>query len=228
MKEMHIMVDLETLGNDRRDGVILSIGAVVFNPKEGVHPIPIPDGVITLPNGERQSPIIEGNTFYAVIDIASSVDKGLKVEGDTLMWWMDEKENPSGWKLLQETMTPSDNNKPFSYPLILEEFSEWIRRLGIKNKRDLYMWSHGSDFDLQILRQHYEREKIKLPWMGKQGRDTRTLNDLYADKFGKDAFQGLYPPKLEFCQIKHHALHDAYVQAIVTTKAYRILIARGL
>jgi len=65
----HIMVDLETLGV-KPGSVIVSIGAVVFDPKT------------------RQL----GNTYYQVISLDSAMCEGLTVDPGTVQWWMSQSE----------------------------------------------------------------------------------------------------------------------------------------
>ena len=62
-----VMVDLETLG--RRAGcVIVSVGAVKFDPKTGF--------------------VDTDNAFYKAITVESAMRYGLRVDPDTLRWWM--------------------------------------------------------------------------------------------------------------------------------------------
>lgn len=65
----HIMVDIETLGNNSRS-VILSIGAVEFIP--------------------ATSQI--GRKFEIVVDPQTCVDVGMEVDMSTIMWWMDQSQ----------------------------------------------------------------------------------------------------------------------------------------
>lgn len=64
----HIMLDLETLGT-AVDSVILSIGAVKFDP-------------------ETESPL--GEKFCLTLSIQSNLDAGRTVSGDTIKWWMGQ------------------------------------------------------------------------------------------------------------------------------------------
>jgi len=62
------MIDIETLGPEP-GCVVLSIGAVRFDPVEGVD---------------------QRDTFYTEIDRASSRKAGLEVDPDTLEWWQNQ------------------------------------------------------------------------------------------------------------------------------------------
>lgn len=70
MNKQHVMVDLETLGNNS-SSVILSIGAVAFNL-----------------NGDETFT----ETFYSAVDPQSCVDCGLKIDVSTIMWWMKQSD----------------------------------------------------------------------------------------------------------------------------------------
>ena len=59
---VNVMVDLETLGNGS-ESVIISIGAVEFDPETGEL----------------------GREFYKVVDAQSCVDAGLKIDASTVM-----------------------------------------------------------------------------------------------------------------------------------------------
>lgn len=63
----NIMVDLETLGKSP-DGVIVSIGAVVFD-NEGLY-----------------------DDFYEVVDIGSCGKLGLKFDASTIEWWLGQSD----------------------------------------------------------------------------------------------------------------------------------------
>ncbi|WP_025915471.1 3'-5' exonuclease [Herminiimonas sp. CN] len=63
-----IMFDLETLGT-RADAVILSIGAVKFNPDTGK---------------------IGDDAFYASVSIDSNTEAGRHISEDALLWWFKQ------------------------------------------------------------------------------------------------------------------------------------------
>lgn len=90
----HVMIDLETLGTGH-DAVILSIGAVKFDP--------------------------EGNTigerFHCGIDPESAVRFGQKMDPKTVMWWMGFERDAARARLM--TMQKLD------LPTVLEGFQMW-------------------------------------------------------------------------------------------------------
>ncbi len=62
------MIDLETLGT-RADSVIISIGAVKFDP---------------------DSDALDNDGFYASVSIDSNTEAGRHIGEDTLLWWMGQ------------------------------------------------------------------------------------------------------------------------------------------
>jgi len=69
MKFTDVMLDLETMGR-KSNSAIVSIGAVEFN----------------IETGET------GREFYAVIDLNSCLDFGLKVQADTIYFWLQQNQ----------------------------------------------------------------------------------------------------------------------------------------
>lgn len=91
----HVSVDLETLGTVA-DAVILSIGAVRFDPDTNQ---------------------IDDGGFYRCISIDSNLDYKRRIQEDTLVWWM--KQSPAAQKVFHEP------NK-VSLETALCEFSDWL------------------------------------------------------------------------------------------------------
>jgi len=85
----HVMIDLETLGT-QPGSVILSIGAVLFDPAK--------------PVGECL-----GEDFYRVVSKESSLDYAMSVSEDTLAWWMEQ--SVEAWKVLIEAEEGGEDMK---------------------------------------------------------------------------------------------------------------------
>lgn len=94
------MMDLETLGLCK-NAVIIRIAAVVFD----------------LDTGETREEI------DLQISSKSCVKAGLKIDGDTVAWWLRENETA-----LNETFIPSLTSG-LELRNALEKFTEWIERL---------------------------------------------------------------------------------------------------
>lgn len=171
----NIMLDIETLSTDF-DAVIISIGAVRFDLSTG----------------------IKGDTFYRKIDKQSCVDVGLKINPDTVDWWMNQDE-----KARQEFLSKSDR---ISISDALIELSEFIL------KED-FVWSNGASFDLVILRSAYKACQIDLPWEFYNEKDVRTLAGLVPEVKENEPFVG----------VKHHPVSDCIHQIKYCSKVYQQL-----
>jgi 3' exoribonuclease, RNase T-like len=138
----HLMLDLETLGNESHS-VICSIGAVEFDIATGK----------------------TGRTFYEKVSIQSCLDVGLKVNGSTIEWWLEQneaarKEISVGGKNIVE---------------VLYKFRLFLETLGTEN---LQIWGNSVRFDCGILEDAYKATKHQIPWNFRLERDVRTLVEL--------------------------------------------------
>ena len=144
----HIMLDIETL-DITPTAVILSIGAIVFDPK----------------NPDSCNEVTDTNTFFWAID--SKDQQGRTVSDDTVKWWsMQDKEtvalNCFGTSKLRT---------------VLHNFNTWVQSVG--SYGDTPVWCKGTDFDTVILKNAYEQLNMQLPWRYNQVRDLRTVMKLY-------------------------------------------------
>lgn len=143
----HIMVDLETLGTVP-GCVILSVGAVVFNPLEG-----------TL-----------GDEFYTVVNTADAKEKFMSVDADTAKWWAGQSEEAR--KVLRDAASP--DSPPIDR--VCHDLNGWMAAQGSKSKLRIY--GNGADFDNPILRVMYSCANVKPYAAGYGGRCYRTLKNL--------------------------------------------------
>jgi len=134
------MLDLETMGNSSNSAII-SIGAVEFS----------------IETGEL------GREFYERVYLQSCLDKGLIVNGSTIMWWLQQSEAAR-----KEACKPADNLHN-----VLDKLRSFMGCLG-----DFQIWGNGARFDIGILEDAYLAdgcESITLPWNFRMERDVRTL-----------------------------------------------------
>lgn len=171
----NIMIDIETLSTEF-DAVILSIAAVRFDISTG----------------------IKSDNFYTKIDKQSCVDVGLKIDPDTVDWWMNQEE-----KARQEFLSTVDRK---FLKDALKELSDFILE-------DDKVWSNGSTFNLVILRNAYKACKMDLPWQFYNERDVRTLSDLIPTIKENEPFVGT----------KHNPLWDCSHQIKYCSKVYKQL-----
>lgn len=175
------MLDLETLGVGSFS-VIASIGAVEFNP-----------------NGGSIS-----REHYTRINIQSCLNKGLKIDGDTVVWWMDQSDEA------RKSTFAGERN---SLMAALTAFGNFINY-----DRGCKIWGNGSDFDNVILANAFKACDIECPWRWSNNRCFRTLKNLVLEK------EIILPER----QGTHHnALDDAiyqakYLQAITNSLKIRV------
>lgn len=162
----NVMIDIETLGT-AANSVILSIGAVQFDDAGNM-----------------------GDEFYANINIDSCLEKGLVVEGRTILWWMGQSN--------EARAVLGENEYPLQVALSnLTNAFTW---------RDTLVWCNGLSFDLPILDTAYRACGLSAPWAYYNGRDYRTLKN----ELSKEDFKALKVPPT----VGHNALADAKSQAL--------------
>jgi hypothetical protein len=138
----HVMVDLETMGGDS-GAAIVAIGAVEFN----------------MHTGET------GEEFYTNVDLGTCLKAGLKVNGDTIMWWL--KQSDEARKSLEPNRV--------SLQVALIAFATFIYKCG-SDKCEV--WGNGARFDLGILSDAYIAIDSCIPWDFRKERDVRTIVSL--------------------------------------------------
>lgn len=182
----HAMLDLETLGS-HPGCVVLSIGACIFDPESGV--------VWGAPD----------KTFGLRISIKSCVAVGLRLEADTLEWWLAQDV-----RARNEAMVAGHG---WGIADALAKFHAWYRAANCQ-----FVWCHGATFDVPVLDAAFAACKLEVPWAYKQVRDTRTVFHL-----------GKMGPHLDAVAervgagVKHSALADAITQAAQVCEAYKML-----
>ena len=72
------------------------------------------------------------------------------------------------------------------------------------------VWSHGAGFDVTILEWYFRKIGKAIPWQFWEVRDTRTIFDV-----------GINPNRPPV--LKHHALEDAWNQAVGVQNVYKAL-----
>lgn len=195
----HIMIDLETMGVTP-DASIVSIGAVVFDPKgEEVPSAEIDD-----------TPYGRGECFYTAVDLESNIKVGRQVDASTEKWWSQQSEEA------RRTTFPEDPEKRKDLVFALTAFTRWIRSHPYPYK----VWSHGSGFDITMLESAFRSTHGSPPWKFWDARDTRTVFDM---AFGGGSSKDL--PSIDTPEefIAHHAWWDAWIQARQVQKAYQKL-----
>jgi hypothetical protein len=179
----HVMLDLETWGTAPYS-TIISIGACVFNPYADIL---ADEQIIT-------------DRFEVAI---APVNAGLRVDADTLMWWMAaERDNArAAWLKMPKVELRA----------ALDGFTDWLLLIAHGESKDLRVWGNGAGFDNVLLRQAYEIAGREPPWSFRHDRCFRTLRNLLTIEEG------------HYLGTQHTALADAENQAIRANQIVRKL-----
>ena len=190
----HVVVDLETLSNDVRHGVIIAIGAVAF------------DMATSIPT-ERPSTRL----FYRPVERASQAQFDMTEDDATYGWWTNTEEK----RTLLESILHAPDRVSLASAFI--EFKVWFEQQG--KYGEVMLWSHGVTYDCMHLSEKWPivmGKKFDDVCPYKLLRDTRTLFACYESAVGHELMY--IPPK-----IKHHALEDAIATAISIQHAWNTL-----
>ena len=132
-----------------------------------------------------------GHTFHRRVDIDSCLKLGMTVSGSTIQWWMEQSD--AARKMLTQQGTHITN--------VLDSFSRAFNWERIEE-----VWANGTDFDLAILTNAFERTGLRRPWAYYKGRDYRTVKKLFP--------HALYQELTVEPRVAHDALEDATSQAL--------------
>jgi hypothetical protein len=172
----HLMIDLEMLSTHPA-GVIVSIGAVFFDP-------------------QLDDPL--GATFYRIFKLQPQIDAGLKIDEDTLQWWLGQTS-----QVHRQLLTP-DKDSPVQ---ILYEFEQYYKQHSSDPDQTL-MWSWPATADLIWLQHNYLAFNMDPPWKYYQNQCMATI---------KNRYPNLILPQNN----QHNALADAVWQADYLCKLTR-------
>jgi hypothetical protein len=193
----HVMVDLETMGTEPYS-VIIQVGLAEFDPYEA-----------------DTTKVIK-NSMELTVDPISQVKAGLRMDPDTVMWWMQDAQDEAR-KLWMKQIK-------FDMRLTMEGVRDWLKHVETEgdNKpfnefKSIMMWSNGADFDVPRLSEFYKVGGEPTPWNFRNVRCFRTLKAL-------DRAKTFMPPDIG---VKHTALADALHQAFWANniiRAYSLVV----
>lgn len=135
---MHLMIDLESLGNDP-ETVIVSFGAVAFNK----------DGIIAKGLWE--------------LDIQEQINAGRTVTADTMAWWMRQKEEA---RSVFNSKNPKLSMIDFVTGF--EGFIDTALHEVGEKRDELKPWGNGANFDISVtedfIRRVHPKGRAGVPW----------------------------------------------------------------
>jgi hypothetical protein len=135
------------------------------------------------------------DSFYVRVDLDSCHEIGLVTNDDTIAWWANQS------KEAQDEAFSEGNRIHISDAMAqLYKFCWGAKRV----------WSNGAAFDVVICETVFKRIGKAVPWNFWQVRDVRTAFDL--------GINPIRPPVTA-----HHALEDAWNQAVGIQNVYNVL-----
>ena len=133
--------------------------------------------------------------FYTRVDVDSCDRLGATVSQSTLDWWANQSQEAQN-----EAFDPADRVDITTAMDQLYKFCWGAKRV----------WSHGAGFDVIILENYFRKIGKAIPWAFWEVRDTRTIFDL-----------GINPNRPPV--LKHHALEDAWNQAVGVQNVFKTI-----
>jgi exodeoxyribonuclease VIII len=133
--------------------------------------------------------------FYCRVDLDSCDRIGLVTNDDTIAWWAQQSKEAQ-----DEAFDPADRIDIVEAMAQLYKFCWGAKRV----------WSHGSAFDVVMCEHIFRKVGRAIPWSFWEVRDTRTIFDI-----------GINPNRPPV--LKHHALEDAWNQAVGVQNVYKKL-----
>ena len=169
------MLDIETMG-PAPHGAIIAIGALQFD----------------LESGET------GEEFETTVDLQSSLDAGLEVDGSTLSWWLDQENH-----VLDDMMAGEDG-----LTKALIKFDYFVNKKLNISQDNLVVWANPPSFDVVIMEKAFETVDFDAPWQYWNQRCLMTFASVFPDL--------KWDLKEEFEEDQdsdaHNALDDCYFQ----------------
>lgn len=166
LRSADLMLDLETLG--------LSPGCAILE--------------IALVRFDAEPELV----FRRQVSAASCVRAGLRMEAETVEWWMKQ---PDASRLRWS----ADSAVPLREAL--GSLCACVDPLSLR--RAIRLWANGAAFDVPILEAAYRACGMPAPWNYREVRDMRTLMDIAEVDKNAIAFDG----------VEHSAADDAMHQA---------------
>ena len=199
-----VTIDLETLdvvGSKKSMPIILSIGAVGFNPSVYQSPEEIltADEAHELKDGRIQVCRTEGSVplFYTPVSLAQSLRHGFTHSADTVKWWEKQRYN-----MLEIAAGHTER--------LIDTFARFAAWL--KVVKPTKVWANSPVFDVAILREAFDLMGMEFDVYFRDERDIRT-----AREFAEVRHETKHSPDY---YIQHHALFDAAWEAWVVQAMY--------
>jgi DNA polymerase III epsilon subunit-like protein len=133
--------------------------------------------------------------LYIKVDLDSCDRYGGTVNSATIDWWANQSQAAQ-----DEAFDPNGR-------VPIEEAMNQLYKFAWGAKR---VWSHGATFDIPICEFYFRKVGKAIPWQFWEARCTRTIFDI-----------GINPNRPPV--LKHHALEDAWNQAVGVQNVFKAL-----
>jgi hypothetical protein len=199
-----LMIDIESFGTVAGSPVI-TIGAVVFDPY-----------------ASDSSEEMVRRAILLRIDLEDSIKYSEGVEGGTIRWWFEQKDEAIKALVVGDTVSVKEAlGKLTRYCLERGSFvnKEFFDGLSSLPKCNRY-WAKDPDFDMSLMRYYYEHPDLRdcvMPWKFWSCRSVRTVQDLAWPNGSQDH------PSFQVPGVAHDARWDAVTQALLVQAAMRRL-----
>lgn len=164
--EFEIAIDLETLdtvGSRKQMPIVLSIGAVKFDPRVISTELDfVGDLEKFIEKVQAGKAFADYSSYYSPVSLLQSMRHGFTHSADTVKWWENQPVN-----LVAAAAAHTE-------PLVetLEDFGKWL-----KQARPKKVWANAPSFDLRILRETFDQMGLTFEIEFRTERDIRTAND---------------------------------------------------
>jgi hypothetical protein len=199
MKNNCVIYDFETLGQDQRKSVVLSMAALAFNEERFIS-----DNPYTYEELLYSAKFIKFNAQNQVSKYNRTIDK------DTLEWWSKQPQEA------RKSLTPSKDD------VLLVELYPFIMDLIDDPGNVKKVYTRGNTFDPMFLQYLLEDigKKDPFPWWSV--RDTRSMLEGMA--YGSDITNKFIPEELKSVFVHHDPIHDISMDVMRLQTLARILL----
>ena len=190
--DTHVIFDIETLGMNPFESVVLDFSAATFQLRED--------------QPETMDEILSDNTrfFQSKLDVESQLKQGRTIDQATMSWWSKQD------KKVLANIAPKDTDVTVEEFLV--DFQDWLNTIEGYNPRKTLFFCRGASFDFPFLDSlikttpGFKKPSDHWPVAFWNQRDIRTvLATLYGDM---NSANGILTKRDAEKFEKHNSLHD--------------------
>lgn len=146
---MDVVIDLETLGNEPENMLIVEVGLAI---------------------GDVKNPAIDPISFSTGLSVTEQILLGRKATKSTVNWWATQS-SEARTKLINQ-----DHSRTIAEFLIwLNEKILTVAKIHSLDASKVKVWGYGSSFDISGLESYLRQANFAAPWAYNRVRCARTL-----------------------------------------------------